>query len=243
MNSSKKTKPDATEMAAKVLLEHLDCRNIDFEPNGETTPPDFRIYGNIGIEVTRLNRYFQTPEGPKSIESIELPVEKLPNQWLKTLPVHNLPCTVWVQLLFEREGGIDLKPYKTLLLKSIEGATMAGNFMRRIQISDKLEFQLIRSTRIGDQPYKAHPSSGGSGYMIDSHRMNALRKAIAHKSYKANSIKNHYSALWLILEDRVAICVEDSGLAEIDLYGFEHPFSRIILFSWQNPEEWIELVK
>lgn len=241
MESDNQSKPDPTEKAARVLLQHLGYHDILFEPNGYKVPPDFCIEGNIGVEVTRLERHFQTERGLLPIESVEKPVEYLLKEWLISLPDHKLDCTVWVQLLFEREGGLDLNPDKALLLKHIESATMEGDFMRRTQVNDKLEFQLLKSARKGKFPYMVHPSAGGSGYMIDEYRLNALRKAIAHKSSKVDKIKDDYSALWLILEDRVAISVEVTGLAELDLSAGKHPFSRIILFSWQKPEEWIEL--
>lgn len=241
MKSSGQSTPDSTEKAAQVLLQNLGYRDIQFEPNGYKKPPDYCIEGNIGVEVTRLDRRFQTGRGLLSTKSVEKPVEDLVKEWLKTLPNHNLGCTVLVQLLFEREGGIDLKPVKANLLQSIESATMAENFNRRILVNDKLEFDLYRIDGKRDVPYIVGPSAGGSGYMIDEPRTTAIHKAIVDKACKMANIKQDYTDLWLILEDRVAIDTVDPDLAAVNLSGIEHPFSRIILFSWQKPEEWIEL--
>ena len=38
-------------------LLKIKVKNIEFEPNGNI-PPDFAIKRNIGIEVRRLNKYF-----------------------------------------------------------------------------------------------------------------------------------------------------------------------------------------
>jgi hypothetical protein len=241
MKSSGQSTPDSTEMAAQVLLQNLGYHDIYFEPNGYKKPPDYSMEGNIGVEVTRLERRFQTNQGLKSIESIRKPVDDLLRRWLNAMPDHKQACTVAVQLLFDLEVGIDLKPIKSHLLQSIESSTLAGNFRRRVPVNDKLEFELFRIDQKRDELYKVWGSEGGSGYQIDDPRTTAVRTAIADKAGKMAKIKHDYTHLWLILEDWVAFDTVDPDLCAINISGIEHPFSRIILFSWQNPEQWIDL--
>ncbi len=63
------------EKIAKKYLIDLGYETIDFEPRGESTAPDFRIDGNIGIEVRRLNKHI-THNGLKE------PIEKLEYQFV-----------------------------------------------------------------------------------------------------------------------------------------------------------------
>lgn len=44
------------EKIAFRYLQSQGFNSIDFEPNGNSTPPDFVIEGNIAIEVRRMNK-------------------------------------------------------------------------------------------------------------------------------------------------------------------------------------------
>jgi len=47
--------PDPSETQARRYLEHLGCKDIVYEPDGNV-PPDFVVDGRIGVEVRRLNQ-------------------------------------------------------------------------------------------------------------------------------------------------------------------------------------------
>ena len=45
------------EKIANTYLKSLGFQKLEFEPNGNI-PPDFTINKKIGVEVRRLNKYF-----------------------------------------------------------------------------------------------------------------------------------------------------------------------------------------
>jgi len=45
------------EKIANAYLKSLGFQKLEFEPNGNI-PPDFSLNEKIGIEVRRLNKYF-----------------------------------------------------------------------------------------------------------------------------------------------------------------------------------------
>lgn len=45
------------EKLAEQFLNEQGFKVIDFEPLGNSKPPDFRIDGNVGVEVRRLNKH------------------------------------------------------------------------------------------------------------------------------------------------------------------------------------------
>lgn len=64
----------AEENRGREYLETLGLEEIDFEPNGPSTAPDFLVSGNIAVEITRLSQHFRDKSSTKSLEQDAIPL-------------------------------------------------------------------------------------------------------------------------------------------------------------------------
>ena len=65
---------DSSEQIANKYLIHIGANSLEFEPDG-SVPPDFTIEKRIAIEVRRLNRNYELPNGSnEGFEETSIPL-------------------------------------------------------------------------------------------------------------------------------------------------------------------------
>jgi hypothetical protein len=78
---------DDSETVANKYFTHLGFKKIDFEPEGESKPPDFLVNDRIAAEVRRLNQTKRV----RHLEQRREAWSRSPSQFGKTSSVYCLP--------------------------------------------------------------------------------------------------------------------------------------------------------
>ena len=58
---------------------------VEYEPLGPSHAPDFLVDGRIAVEVRRLDQNVETVEGPRSLEHVAVPLNRLTTRVCRAL--------------------------------------------------------------------------------------------------------------------------------------------------------------
>ncbi len=90
------------EIITEAYLKSLGFKDVVFEPEGKSKLPDFRIDGNIAVEVRRLNQNYFKKNEVRGLEETRMPLFKLLESSLSDFDSHYKGCSYWVSIRFHR---------------------------------------------------------------------------------------------------------------------------------------------
>jgi hypothetical protein len=198
------------ERWAQEYLEHRGFEDVVFEPDGNVTP-DFRVNGNIAIEVRRLNQEHQAESGePEGLEQLARPLDERLRALLETLgpPVNGVSWCVsytfkrpqltktWQAVVREK-----LRPFQGGAVEVDDGV---------VNIDRNFRLSLKRASEPGRLAFfmGGHVDSNAGGWIISELQAN-LTRCIREKTLKieacppgsASSYRSKYPEWWLIFID------------------------------------------
>jgi hypothetical protein len=215
---------DRTEMVARDYLESLKLGRLVYEPDGKQ-PPDFLIDGRIAVEVRRLNRHVDTPDGPRPLEKDEYAILALVRDVLQSFGPPRDGRSWFLNYEYQRP----LPPYRVIkrsLIAALEDFLRSTDLpWQSRQLGDHFEISLMRAGNSYDQIFMlgGHMDLNTSGFVIPDLIKN-IHICSAEKIRKIGRVKARYSEWWLVLVDRVTF-----GIRE-DL-RIPHEWDKLILVS------------
>jgi hypothetical protein len=201
---------DFVETATSTFLTSLDIGAVKMYPCGLNTFPDYSIGDRIGVECTRLvdrveknGRLFNCNElEPSIVQSLE--------STFKSLPFGNLTTSFFVCLDFDIDVDLrvtkkELKAYMVSLARSSE------ILPHRRKISESLEIELLRSSKVFEVPFVlgAMNNRDGAGWVLDQ-LSSQTRDAIKRKAPKLEKSRHLFGEWWLALSGSVSIGLTES---------------------------------
>jgi len=232
------------EKIAERFLIDQGYKSIEFEPLGNSKPPDFLINGDIAIEVRRLNKHVNTTDKIEPIENLEFEFVPKFKNLLRELEQPDLPYSIGVTLQYRRPLKMS-KQLLTELKKSITVTSQSKRFGVDVKFNDQITYILFKANGRSDQTYKLIIESDlDKGGIIQDARYDALKISIPEKIEKLKNIRNLYSEFWLILIDDIFSRVDESTKWDLQRYPkIESDFSRIIMISKSDPSQWVDITK
>lgn len=232
---------DRSEELAKVYLESLGIGPVVYEPDGRI-PPDF-ILGDIAIEVRRLNQNYESKDGYKGLESVEVSVLRYVE---KLLPTYGPPKDGqgwWVSLTFWRP--LDGKAIKRELPKALAAFHAAPN-PAGLDVKLARNFELeIRPAGI---PVANHFMLGASsdfdqGGFVASEIIRNLTICVAEKAAKIAPYLDRYREWWLVLPDYIGPDLNADERSTIGEHVNTLTFSRVVLIHPRDPTKALVLTQ
>lgn len=230
------------EKIAERYLTDLGCENIDYEPRGKSTAPDFRIDGNIGVEVRRLNKHIILGGVKEPIEKLEYQFVPRFKKLLKELDNPDLSFSIGVTISYKRPIKLSNKLISDLK-RSILNTTQNEIFGIEINFNNQIAYELYKGSGKSDQTYKLIiQSDRDKGGIVQDARYEAAKICIEEKSNKLSFLDDIYSELWLILIDDIFSRVDYTTKQDFQRYvEIESIFERVIIISKHDHSKWIDL--
>lgn len=217
-------------------------KSIVHEPHGVSKPPDFRIEGNIGIEVRRLNKHVYQNGTFEPIEKLEY--EFIPKFKKLLLEIDNpeLSYSIGLSLIYKRPFKVSKKLLFDLKT-SIINSTKHQLFGKEVYFNTNIVYLLFKGDGKSAQTYElVIQSDRDKGGIVQDARYEATKICIYEKSEKLKSIKDKYSELWLILVDTIFSRVDYTTKQDFRQFPeIKSFFKRIIIISKRNSSNWIDL--
>jgi len=229
------------KIAEKYLID-LGYKTIDFEPRGKSTAPDFRIDGNIGIEVRRLNKHI-------TLNGVKEPIEKLEYQFiprlkklLRELDNPDLPFSIGMTIRYKRPIKLSNRLISDLK-DSILNSTQDEIYGTEINFNNQIAYELYKGHGKSDQTYKLIiQGDRDKGGIVQDARYEATKICIEEKSNKLNYLVDIYSELWLILIDDIFSRVDYTTKQDFKRFTeIKSIFKRVIIISKHDYSKWIDL--
>lgn len=198
------------EKIAFRYLQSQGFNSIDFEPNGNSTPPDFVIEGNIAIEVRRMNKHLNINNKIVPIEKTEFKFVPKFRKVLQELEDTNLPYSIAVTLRYKRPINPSKKLFE-LLKQSISSTTKSELYGQEINFNSQIAYLLYKGNGRIDETY--HLKSiydRDKGGIVQEARYESLKICIENKTNKLLNIEKNYKELWLILIDDIFSRVDNT---------------------------------
>ena len=227
------------ESIVNSFLLNEGYKSIEFEPSGESKPPDFTIRGNIAIEVRRLNKHIRIDDRVEPIERFKFKFEPRLRKKLKELEQYDLPYSIGVSLSYKRPLKIS-EQLLNELKESIFSSALSEQF--DVVFNNQISYSLIK----GNEKTKTYGNiilnDLDIGGVVQNARYEALKISIVEKSKKLEHLKDQYNEIWLILVDDIFSRVDETINRDLKRYPeVKSYFKRIILISKRDTSNWINL--
>ena len=228
-----------TEMRAHSLLEALGFTEISNRTN-HNVPPDFIANGNVGIEVTRLNRAIFVDGTPIVLDSSFLGIMTAVESVLQEFSNADSDPCFFVSLTLGRP--FDKKSAKKALRERLNGFLASGApSLGRTLVSKELLIRIEPTQALWDRRFHIGGVSDlpRAEYTDDAICGNLLRVAKTKKD-KCISGGLSLSKWWLVLENTVSYTVPEDiresiwafTLANHEVFDF---WDKFILFNPLQP--------
>ncbi len=229
------------QIAYNFLIEQ-GYDSVEFEPNGKSTPPDFLIDKNIGVEVRRMNIYVELNDKNVPIEKTEFKFVPRFKKALRELENTELKYSITVALRYQRPIKVSNKLMENIK-DSIKTTTEKELFGLEIEFSPQIKYKLYKGNGKSDENYELKIiSDGDKGGIVPDTRYKSLKICIEEKTNKLVSLKNSYRELWLILIDDIFSRVDDTTKQDFQRFPeINTIFDRIVLISKRDNSKWIDI--
>ncbi|UII26738.1 hypothetical protein LVD15_26160 [Fulvivirga maritima] len=236
------------ELYALNFLSTLGLKELEREPLGDSSFPDFSAKDNIAIEVRRLNKQkvidgdrVQLPECDKSI------ITKIVRDELERYEFL-IPNSISVTLRYKRLFKLDKKAkkhFKKELKRQIIKTTLSRNFQNSVQIVPGVSVVLFEGKDTTDYAYELNIIHDYDlGGEVTKSRYEAMLVVINEKNQKISSLKDRFSEFWLILIDYISTRVDKYTIMDLHRYtAIKFNFNRIIILSRINKNQWLDLLQ
>ena len=230
------------EKLVEQFLEEHGFKTIYFEPLGESKPPDFRIDGNIAVEVRRLNKHVAVNNTIQPIEDLEYKFVPKFRKLLDSMDDSELDYSIAVTLRYKRPIKLSkelLKGIKNSILKS----TNLELFGVEIEYNKQIKYELYKGNVKTEKTYNLVIwSDFDKGGTVQDARYEATKICINEKTEKLIDLKDKFSALWLILVDDIFSRVDYTTKQDFERFPkIESIFERVIIVSRINSKNWVDL--
>lgn len=204
------------ENIANVYLKSLGFKDVVFEPEGKKKFPDFRIDGNIGVEVRRLNQNYFTKNEVRGLEEVRIPLFELVESVLNKFDLYYKGCSYWVSIRFHRpveKGNINKKAIVEAL----------SNFLSRpfplpcdVKVTENIYLRIFPSQAVAGKVFRF---AGGTdresgGWVLAEFKKN-FNYCVEKKTKKIKRPHDKYTSWWLVLVDQIAHGFNESEKEEV----------------------------
>ncbi|MFC4632468.1 hypothetical protein ACFO3O_01005 [Dokdonia ponticola] len=221
------------EKKAKKFLLYLGYDNIDFEPRGCYTFPDFSI-GKIGVEVRRLNHQIEVDGKFVALEDFKESFLNRMRLFLNEFDTGLNHCLI-ASVAYKRPLKPDNKFYKNLE-ESIKNTIKHKIFGKSVSIGSNFSYTLYESR--DDQDTNIYlgvwSDKDEVGWDVTKKRYQALEIAIREKEKKLldNLDSISFEKNWLILVDYIFSRVDENTLIDLGQYPkLSSSYDKIFLIS------------
>ena len=230
------------EILAEQFLKENGFKSIEFEPLGRSTAPDFRIDGNIAVEVRRLNKHITVDNKIQPIENLEYKFVPKVRNLLESMDDPELEYSIDVSLIYKRPI-ILTKDLLRGIKNSIIESTKLEIFNVGIKYNNQIEYELYKGNGKTEKTYNLIMwSDSDKGGTVQDARYEAAKICINEKSEKLLDLQDNFSALWLILVDDIFTRVDYTTKQDFERFPkIESIFKRVIIISKNNSQNWIDL--
>jgi hypothetical protein len=229
---------DESELVAEKYIMHLGYNKPIFEPEGQSTPPDFLVDNRIAVEVRRLNQSEESslPGQRRGLEEVAIPLWKCVERLLPSLGPPTGQVSWYIHVKFDRPV-----PERRLLEDAIRTTleTFRDSPVQNpttIRLFKTFELEIFRAGRAYPQYFvmggKSDDDAGG--WVIEELERN-LRICIDEKTAKVSGIRAKYSEWWLLLVDRINYGQEET------IQVPPHDWDKIILINPHDHRQAFEL--
>ena len=230
---------DDSEAAAQAYLTHLGFKNVVYEPEGESKPPDFLVEQRIVVEVRRLNQHeVSSKAGTKlrGLEEVAIPVWDHLQSLLPSLGPPKAGASWYIHIKYSRPVP-KRRTLKDAVRRHLE-AFRDGALQNptTIRVFKNFTIKLFRAGRL----YSDYFVMGGrsdfdsGGWVIPELERN-LKICIDEKTAKVAAIRGKYSEWWLALIDRINYGAEEAIRVP------PHNWDKIILINPLDPTKAFEI--
>jgi hypothetical protein len=229
------------QIAYNFLIEQ-GFDSVNYEPNGESTPPDFLIDKNIGVEVRRMNKHIVLNDNKVPIEKTEFEFVPRFRKALKELENTKLKYSIAVTLRYQRPIKVS-KELMENIKDSIKATTEKELFGQEIKFSPQIKYELYKGNGKSDETYNLIIiSDRDRGGIVQDARYEALKLCIEEKTNKLKSLRNSYDELWLILVDDIFSRVDYTTKQDFQRFPeIKTIFNRVVLISKRDNSKWIDI--
>jgi hypothetical protein len=232
-------KPD--EKIAKAYLEHLEGKEIEYEPDGNI-PPDFLLNQEIAIEVRRLNQNFKINDRNVPVEKLEYKILQIVRV-LETIKNDSYDYSILFSIKYKRPLKIDKKLLNEIEQKVIDVIKIIENTIN-IVINNNLLIKLTKSPRKYSEYFSLLSITDmDTGGLVHQIVYNNLKISLQEKENKIRPYFKKYQIWWLILIDHVGFMLKDY---DFDLLNkmpiLECVFDKIIVVSYFDPKNSHEIL-
>ncbi len=230
------------EKLAEQFLEENGFKSIEFEPLGESKAPDFRIDGNIAVEVRRLNKHVSVNDKIQPIENLEYKFVPKFRELLDSMNNPKLDYSIAVTLRYKRPIKIGrdlLNGIRNSILKTTE----LEIFGVEIEYNNQIKYELYKGNGKTEKTYNLIMwSDFDKGGTVQEPRYEAAKICINEKAEKLIDVKDKFSVLWLILVDDIFSRVDYTTKQDFERFPkIESIFERVIIISKMNSKNWVDL--
>ena len=231
------------EKITEAYLKSLGFKDIVFEPEGKSKLPDFRIDGNIAVEVRRLNQNYFMKNEVRGLEETRIPLFKLVESSLSEFDSHYKGCSYWVSIRFHRpvENGNANK-------KSIVKALSA--FLSRpfplpcdVKVTENIYFHIYPSQAVEGKLFRF---AGGTdrqsgGWVLAEFKKN-FNYCVEKKTEKIKGLHDKYTSWWLVLVDQIAHGFNESEEKEVkSMVSVNFCWDKVIVLDSLNGNNILEI--
>jgi hypothetical protein len=231
------------KIAFDFLKEHFG-KVPTFEPNGNV-PPDFS-YGNLGIEVRRLNENYYDKDTGKA-EGLEIVYHNIHKILLDVLPSFDdrySGNSYFTNIKYQHPLKLQYKSFKNGLKLGLKDFLDSEiKTPHQFKINDTISIQIIKGTSKRNKVFRnGIISDWNGGRLLIPMITENITYCISEKSEKIETYKGNYSEWWLLLvdhliifcskEDKKDLLDEDIGVGNFDKVIIINPSNKKLLLEF-----------
>ncbi|MEJ5263080.1 MAG: hypothetical protein WHT45_10395 [Ignavibacterium sp.] len=190
----------------RIVFEYLNkfkLGELIYEPKGKR-PPDFS-FGNIGIEVRRLNQSYDDKNGNKGLENFRISYLGMIENLIKEFETREISDSFWMSVRFKRNPRVKIssirKKLKIELEKFLENYS---DLPSEILIDEDFEFTLVKKSIKSKPVFEiASVLDFDAGGWVISLYIESINSYINEKTKKIIPFKDEYNSWWLLLVDMI----------------------------------------
>lgn len=234
---------DLHEKLTDTYLKSLGFKDVLFEPEGKSKLPDFRIEGNIAVEVRRLNQNYFTKDKVRGLEESRIPLFRLIESSLRQLDSQYSGHSYWISVRFHRPIG-KANTNKKVIIKALT------DFLKKpislpcdIKATDSISFHVFASQATDGKVFRF---AGGADRESGGWVLSEFKKNFDHCiKAKTEKIKDHhkkYSSLWLVLVDQIAHGLTEDEKNEVkSMVSVNSSWDKVIILDSLNGNNLLEI--
>ena len=238
-----KRKMNREEKLADVYLKSLGFRDVVFEPEGKKKLPDFRIDGNIAVEVRRLNQNYFTKNKVQGLEESRIPLFDLIQSSLRHFDAEYKGRSYWISVRFYRPIGKANTNKKSII-------KVLANFLNKptilpcnVKVTENISFHIMACQATEGKVFRfAGGTDRESGGWVLSEFKKNFNHCIKEKSVKIEGHHYKYSAWWLVLVDQIAYGFDEKEKEEIkSMISINSAWNKVIILDSLNGKNILEI--